>query len=254
MILFLKEYLKIKMTKLDILYEGKAKILYETNISNELIQFFKDDATAHNAQKLEIINSKGIINNYISEHIMNFLSKKGIDNHFIKRLNSREQLVKKVKIIPIEFVVRNFAFGSIIKRYNLQKEYKFKKPLIELFLKKDELNDPLINDDLITELGWVNKSELADLKNKALIINEHLINLFGKIDIELIDFKIEFGKTVYNNESKLILADEISPDNCRLWDKNTKKNFDKDIFRNNSGDLIEGYQEIIKRLKIKIES
>ena len=242
------------MAKLNILYEGKAKILYETNVTNELIQFFKDDATAHNAQKLEIINSKGIINNYLSEYIMNFLGKKGIDNHFIKRLNSREQLIRKLNIIPIEFVVRNFAFGSIIKRYNLSKEYKFKKPLIELFLKKDELNDPLINDDLIVELGWVNRSELEDLKNKALIINEHLVNLFSKINIELIDFKIEFGKTVNDNENKLILADEISPDNCRLWDKNTKKNFDKDIFRNNTGDLIEGYQEIVKRFEIKIES
>ena len=241
------------MTKIDILYEGKAKILYETNVSNELIQFFKDDATAHNAQKLEIINSKGIINNYISEYIMNFLGKKGIDNHFIKRLNSREQLVRKVKIIPIEFVVRNFAFGSIVKRYNLQKENKFKKPLIELFLKKDELNDPLINDDLIIELGWISKSELETLKNKVLIINEYLINLFSKINIELIDFKIEFGKTLNNNKVKLILADEISPDNCRLWDKKTKKNYDKDIFRNNTGDLIAGYQEILKRFEIKIE-
>ena len=227
------------MTKLNILYEGKAKILYETNVSNELIQFFKDDATAHNAQKLEIINSKGIINNYISEYIMNFLGKKGVDNHFIKRVNSREQLIKKVKIIPIEFVIRNYAFGSIIKRYNLSKEYKFKKP---------------INDDLIVELGWVNRSELEDLKNKALMINEHLVYLFSKINIELIDFKIEFGKTVNDNQNKLILADEISPDNCRLWDKNTKKNFDKDIFRNNTGDLIEGYQEIVKRFEIKIES
>ena len=176
--------------------------------------------------------------------------------HFIKRVNSREQLIRKVKIIPIEFVIRNFAFGSIIKRYNLSKEYKFKKPLIELFLKKDELNDPLINDDLIVELGWVNRSQLEDLKNKALIINEHLVNLFSKINIELIDFKIEFGKTVNvnDNQNKLILADEISPDNCRLWDKNTKKNFDKDIFRNNTGDLIEGYQEIVKRFEIKIES
>ncbi len=242
------------MTKFDILYEGKAKILYETNVSHELIQYFKDDATAHNAQKLEIINSKGIINNYISEYIMNFLRKNGIDNHFIKRINSREQLIKKLKIIPIEFVVRNFAFGSIIKRYNLKKEYKFKKPLIELFLKKDELNDPLINDDLIVELGWINKLELDELKNKALIINKFLINLFSKINIELIDFKIEFGKTLNNNEGKLILADEISPDNCRLWDKNSKKNFDKDIFRNNTGDLIAGYQEIIKRFKIRIES
>jgi len=242
------------MKKFDILYEGKAKILYKTNVSYELIQFFKDDATAHNAQKLEIINSKGIINNYISEHIMNFLSKNGIDTHFIKRLNSREQLIRKVKIIPIEFVVRNFSSGSIVKRYNLQKEYKFKKPLIELFLKKDELNDPLINDDLIVELGWLKKSELGDLKNKALIINGHLINLFSKINIELIDFKIEFGKTVNDDENKFILADEISPDNCRLWDKDTKKNFDKDIFRNNTGDLIEGYQEIVKRFEIKIES
>ncbi len=242
------------MTKLDILYEGKAKILYETNISDELIQFFKDDATANNAEKLEIINSKGIINNYISEYIMNFLGEMGIEHHFIKRINSREQLIRKVKIIPIEFVIRNFAFGSIIKRYDLQKEHKFKKPLIELFLKKDELNDPLINDDLIVELGWMNKLELEGLKNKALIINQHLISLFSKINIELIDFKIEFGKILNNNKNNFLLADEISPDNCRLWDKNTKRNFDKDIFRNNTGDLIAGYQEIIKRFEIKVES
>ncbi len=241
--------------KEKILYEGKAKILYTTNEKKFLIQHFKDDATAFNAKKFEVISSKGIINNSISAFFMESLSNKGIDTHFIKRINSREQLIRKVKIYPIEFVIRNFAFGSILKRYNVSKEYMFKNPLVELFYKKDELNDPLINDNHAVEFNWINEKDLIFLKKKSLKINQLLISIFKTINIRLIDFKIEFGFLFDEmGEKKILLADEISPDNCRLWDIKSKANFDKDLFRNSTGNLIEGYLEVANRLNISIES
>ena len=243
------------INKQKILYEGKAKILYKTNDNVHLIQYFKDDATAFNSKKFKVISSKGIINNFISSCLMEHLTDKGINNHFVRRLNSREQLIKRVKIIPIEFVIRNFAFGSILKRYDIGEEYEFKTPLIELFYKKDELNDPLINDDHAIEFNWINKADLLNLKEECLKINVILINFFRKINIRLIDFKIEFGYMFDKNDIKnILLADEISPDNCRLWDRESKMNFDKDLFRNETGDLVQGYHEILKRLKIDIES
>ena len=244
----------ISFEKKEIVYEGKAKILYDTNDDTHLIQFFKDDATAFNAKKIKIISSKGIINNFISSYFMKNLTDKGINNHFVKRINLREQLVKKLKIIPVEFVIRNFAFGSILKRYGIKEEYEFSKPLVELFYKQDEFNDPLINDDHAIEFNWIKKDELLKLKKESLKINQILINIFKKINIRLIDFKIEFGFTFDKNGKKIImLADEISPDNCRLWDSVSKQNFDKDLFRNDTGNLIQGYLEIVKRLKINVE-
>ena len=245
----------INFDKKQIIYEGKAKILYDTIDDAYLIQFFKDDATAFNAKKFKIISSKGIINNFISSFFMEKLTENGINNHFVKRINSREQLVKKLKIIPVEFVIRNFAFGSILKRYGIKEEYEFTKPLVELFYKDDDLNDPLINDDHAIEFNWLNKDELINLKEESLKINKFLINIFKKINIQLIDFKIEFGFTFDKNGKKnIMLADEISPDNCRLWDTESKLNFDKDLFRNDTGNLVQGYLEIVKRLKINIES
>ena len=237
----------------NIIYQGKAKILYSCSNPLNLIQYFKDDATANNAEKHSIIMSKGIINNFISEYLMKSLEIQGISTHFIKRLNKREQLIKKVKIIPVELVVRNLAAGSIVKRYAINDGMKFSKPLIEFFYKNDSLNDPLLNEQHIKEFGWSDNNEIKLIKKEALRINKILIKIFDKAGIDLVDFKIEFGHCINKqNEKQIILADEISPDNCRLWDKKTKKILDKDIFRKNLGNLISGYQEVADRLGVKI--
>ena len=237
----------------NIIYQGKAKILYSCSNPLNLIQYFKDDATANNAEKHSIIMSKGIINNFISEYLMKSLEIQGISTHFIKRLNKREQLIKKVKIIPVELVVRNLAAGSIVKRYAINDGMKFSKPLIEFFYKNDSLNDPLLNEQHIKEFGWSDNNEIKLIKKEALRINKILIKIFDKAGIDLVDFKIEFGHCINKqNEKQIILADEISPDNCRLWDKETKKILDKDIFRKNLGNLISGYQEVADRLGVKI--
>ncbi len=237
----------------NIIYKGKAKILYSCSNPFNLIQYFKDDATANNAEKHSVILSKGIINNFISEYLMKSLETQGVKTHFIKRLNQREQLIKKVKIIPVELVVRNLAAGSIVKRYAINEGVKFSKPLIEFFYKNDSLNDPLLNEQHIKEFGWSDNNEIKLIKKEALRINKILIKIFDKAGIDLVDFKIEFGHCINKqNEKQIILADEISPDNCRLWDKKTKKILDKDIFRKNLGNLISGYQEVADRLGVKI--
>ncbi len=239
--------------KEQIVYEGKAKKLYLGSAPNTLIQYFKDDATAFNAKKHDVINMKGVINNFISEYLMLCLERKGIPTHLIKRINQREQLIKKVNIIPIEVVVRNIGSGSIIKRYGIKEGLKFSKPLIEFFLKDDNLNDPLVNENHIKEFNLANNHELKLIKHYSIKINKILKTIFNKIDIELIDFKLEFGKYKIDNSEKLILADEISPDNCRLWDKSSFRKLDKDIFRKNLGNLLEGYKEVAKRLKLKLD-
>ena len=236
-----------------IVYEGKAKILYNGLEPKTLIQHFKDDATANNAEKHAIIKSKGILNNFISEYLMNKIELCGVPTHFIKRINDREQLIKKVKIIPVELVVRNKATGSIVKRYGIKESFQFNKPLIEFFYKNDSLGDPLLNENHILEFDWAKPNEIEIMKNYALKINKILTDIFNNIKIDLIDFKVEFGRIKDNKNSDIIiLADEISPDNCRLWDTNTKKRLDKDIFRKDLGDLIDGYQEVVSRLGIKI--
>ena len=236
-----------------IVYEGKAKILYNGLEPKTLIQHFKDDATANNAEKHAIIKSKGILNNFISEYLMNKIELCGVPTHFIKRINDRQQLIKKVKIIPVELVVRNKATGSIVKRYGIKESLQFNKPLIEFFYKNDSLGDPLLNENHILEFDWAKPNELEIMKSYALKINKILKDIFNNIKIDLIDFKVEFGRIKDNkNTDIIILADEISPDNCRLWDTNTKKRLDKDIFRKDLGDLIDGYQEVVSRLGIKI--
>ena len=236
-----------------IVYEGKAKILYNGLEPKTLIQYFKDDATANNAEKHAIIKSKGILNNFISEYLMNKIELCGVPTHFIKRINDREQLIKKVKIIPVELVVRNKATGSIVKRYGIKESLQFNKPLIEFFYKNDSLGDPLLNENHILEFDWAKPNELEIMKYYALKINKILTDIFNNIKIDLIDFKVEFGRIKDNkNTDFIILADEISPDNCRLWDTDTKKRLDKDIFRKDLGDLIDGYQEVASRLGIKI--
>jgi len=234
------------------IYEGKAKILFTTENPDFLIQYFKDDATAFNAQKKAVLEGKGVLNNFISEHIMKLLSSNNISNHFIKRLNEREQLIKKVSIIPLEVIIRNCTAGSMAKRLGIAEGMDLNSPIFEICYKNDSLEDPLINDDHAVEvLKIITKLQLQNIKNLSLKINEILQKMFDKIDIKLVDFKIEFGFDVANSH-EIILADEISPDSCRLWDKKTFNKLDKDRFRRDLGGLVEAYQEVANRLKISM--
>ena len=238
------------MQKLEKIYEGKAKALYTTLEPNQLIQYFKDDATAFNAQKKAVIEGKGALNNLISEKIMLEISQHNIPTHFIKRLDEREQLIKKVTIIPLEVIIRNVAAGSMAKRLGINEGKELLQPIFEICYKDDALGDPLINDDhAINVLQVVNKKELDQIKTYALKINEILREIFRKINIKLVDFKIEFG---FDNEKNILLADEISPDSCRLWDASTAEKLDKDRFRRDLGGLVEAYKDVASRLGIKI--
>ena len=239
------------MTKKKMLYEGKAKTIFEGPTANTVIQYFKDDATANNAEKHSIINGKGVLNNSISDFLMRKIHEIGIPTHYIKKLNMREQLVKKVEIIPVEFVVRNIATGSIVKRLGLKEGEVFPNPLIEYYLKRDDLGDPLINEDHIVNFNWGTREELEEMQEYGLRINDFLRGLFLGIGLKLVDFKIEFGRYFSEEDgTELLLADEISPDNCRLWDIKTNNKFDKDLFRQDIGGLKEAYQEVAERLKI----
>ena len=230
------------------LYEGKAKIIYASPEKNLVIQHFKDDATAFNNQKKANLDGKGILNNRISEYILSSLKDVGIENHLIKRLNMREQLIDLVDIFPIEFVIRNIATGSLTKRLGIEDGTILKAPLIEFYYKNDELQDPLISREHIYAFGWANVLELDWINEQCFRINDFLQGLFKSIGIKLVDFKVEFGKR--KSDGKIILADEISPDTCRLWDANTEKKLDKDRFRKDLGNIIEAYQEVAKRLGI----
>jgi len=232
------------------LYEGKAKIIYASPEKNLVIQHFKDDATAFNNQKKATIEGKGILNNRISEHILSNLNQIGIKNHLVKRINMREQLVKLVEIIPIEFIVRNIAAGSLTKRLGVEEGTVLDKPLIEYCLKSDDLGDPLVSREHILSFNWLNVMALDWITEECRRINDFLQGMFRGVGIKLVDFKVEFGKSIVNDKNEIILADEISPDTCRLWDINTEKKLDKDIFRKDLGNLIEGYQEVAKRLNI----
>ena len=232
--------------KLEMLYEGKAKQIYATENPEEVIVYFKDDATAFNAQKRGQVQLKGEMNNAITTLIFEYLKSKGIETHFVKQLNEREQLVKKISIIPIEVVVRNYAAGSMAQRLGVEEGMKSPVTIFDICYKKDELGDPLINDHHAVFLGAATYEELNEMYALAGKINKALQELFDKINIILVDFKIELGKT---SDGKIILADEISPDTCRLWDKDTLKKLDKDRFRRDLGDVTEAYVEIYQRLK-----
>ena len=235
------------------LYEGKAKIIYATQDKDLVIQYFKDDATAFNNQKKSTIEGKGVLNNRISEHILSNLSQIGIKNHLVKRLNMREQVIKLVEIIPIEFVVRNVATGSLTKRLGIEDGTVLKEPLIEYCLKDDELGDPLVAEEHIYAFEWASKKEIEKVKKMILRINDFMVGMFRGIGIKLIDFKLEFGRLKINGKEEVILADEISPDTCRLWDSITDKKLDKDRFRKDLGNVIQGYQEVARRLGIMPE-
>ena len=231
------------------LFEGKAKIIFEGNQPNTLIQHFKDDATAFNNKKKGKILGKGKINNLISEFLMKKISELKIKTHFIKRINMREQIIRKLDIIPLEVVIRNIATGSIVKRLGINEGEKFKEPIIEFYLKNDQLNDPIVSQEHIEVFEWANQDELKKIISISKKINNYLLDFFLMKNIKLIDFKLEFGRS-FENKKEIMVADEISPDNCRLWDLKTNKKLDKDRFRLDLGDVEESYQEIANRLGI----
>ena len=243
------------MNKGKKLYEGKAKIIYLTNDKHLVIQHFKDDATAFNNLKKSKVEGKGVLNNRISEYILSNLSQCGIKTHLVKRLNRREQLIRRAEILPIEFIVRNIASGSLTKRLGIPEGKVLEKPLLEYCLKNDDLQDPVISKDHIFNFDWASKKEIEEIDNITLRINDILIGLFRGIGIKLVDFKIEYGKAWNKDkdEHEIVLADEISPDTCRLWDAKTEKKLDKDRFRKDLGNIIEGYQEVARRLGIMPE-
>ncbi|MGI9385312.1 MAG: phosphoribosylaminoimidazolesuccinocarboxamide synthase [Methyloligellaceae bacterium] len=235
-------------------YEGKAKILYEGPEPGTLVQHFKDDATAYNNRKQDTIEGKGVLNNRISEYLFQRLGEIGVPNHFIKRLNMREQLIREVEIIPVEVVVRNVAAGSLTERLGLEEGTQLPRSIIEFNYKSDELDNPMVTEEHITAFGWANPQEIDEMMALALRINDFLTGIFLGIGIRLIDFKAEFGRLYENDMLRIVLADEISPDSCRLWDLETKDKLDKDRFRRDMGGLVEAYQEVARRLGILIDN
>lgn len=233
---------------MKLLYEGKAKKVYATDAESVLRIEYKNSATAFNGVKKDIIEGKGILNNLFSSFFFTLLAEKNIQSHFIKKISDTEQLVTAVTIVPLEVIIRNVAAGTLAKRIGKEEGFILKRPIIELCYKNDELGDPILNDDHIDVLELATPEELKVIKNKALQINEVLKEYFIRFDIDLIDFKLEFGKTVDGN---ILLADEISPDTCRLWDMKTKQKFDKDVFRRDIAPLKETYQALADRLGIK---
>jgi phosphoribosylaminoimidazole-succinocarboxamide synthase len=238
------------MNKRRRIYEGKAKVLYEGPEPGTLIQHFKDDATAFNAKKHALIEGKGVLNNRISEYIFMKLGEIGVPTHFIKRLNMREQLIREVEIIPLEVVVRNIAAGSLSTRLGLEEGAQLPRSIIEFYYKKDELNDPMVSEEHITAFGWATPQEIDDIMALAIRVNDFLSGLFLGVGIQLVDFKIECGRLFEGDMMRIILADEISPDSCRLWDIETQKKMDKDLFRRDMGGLVEAYSEVARRLGI----
>ena len=231
-----------------LLYEGKAKQVYSTENENEFIVYFKDDATAFNGEKKATISSKGILNNKISTIIFEMLHDNQINTHFVKSLSDREMLVKKVEILPLEVIVRNITAGSFCKRYGIEEGLVLDEPIFELSYKNDEYGDPMLNEDHAVAMKLATREEIAFLKAQTLKINELMKDFFLKMNLKLVDFKLEFGKDV---EGNIILADEISPDTCRLWDVNTNEKLDKDRFRRDLGDLVQGYEEVLARMNCK---
>jgi phosphoribosylaminoimidazole-succinocarboxamide synthase len=232
------------MTKGALIYEGKAKKLFATDRPDRVIQYFKDDATAFNAQKRGTIVEKGVVNNRVSERLFRLLEEGGVPTHFVERLSDREMLTKKVTIVPIEVVVRNVVAGSLAKRLGLTEGEKIEPPVVEYYYKNDALGDPLITEEHIRLMKLADPSLVADIKARALQINKLLGPFFQQRGLVLVDFKLEFGL----HDGKLVLADEISPDTCRFWDQKTKESMDKDRFRKDLGKIEEAYQEVLRRV------
>ncbi|MGF1500391.1 MAG: phosphoribosylaminoimidazolesuccinocarboxamide synthase [Paracoccaceae bacterium] len=242
------------MARRRLVYEGKAKIIYEGPEPGTLVQYFKDDATAFNAEKVDVIDGKGVLNNRISEHLMTALTGVGIPNHFIRRLNMREQLIRACEIVPLEVVVRNVAAGSLSTRLGLEEGTALPRPIIEFYYKDDKLGDPMVTEEHILCFNWASQQDLDDMIALALRVNDFLSGLFLGVGIKLVDFKVEMGRLWEGDFQRIIVADEISPDSCRLWDTKTGQKLDKDVFRRDLGSLTDAYTEVAKRLGILPEA
>ena len=238
------------MAKRRMVYEGKAKILYEGPEPDTLIQHFKDDTTAGDGTKKEVIDGKGVLNNRLSEYFMTGLNSIGVPTHFIRRINMREQLIRSVEIIPLEVVVRNVAAGSISKRLGIEEGTPLPRPIVEFYLKNDELHDPLVTEEHIVAFGWAGQQDLDDMVALALRVNDFMSGLLLGVGIKLVDFKIEIGRVFDGDFQRLVVADEISPDSCRLWDIETGQKLDKDVFRRELGSLSDAYTEVARRLGV----
>ena len=236
------------------IYEGKAKILFEGPEPGTIVQYFKDDATAFNNQKKGVITGKGVLNNRISEYLMMRLEEIGVPTHFVRRLNMREQLVRQVEIIPLEVVVRNVAAGSIAQRLGLKEGQVLPRSIVEHYYKNDALGDPMVTEEHITAFGWASPQDIDDIMALSLRINDFLTGLFLGVGLRLVDFKVEFGRHWTDDDMRIVLADEISPDTCRLWDVRTNEKLDKDRFRRDLGNVEEAYREVARRLGIMPES
>ena len=231
-------------------YEGKAKILYEGPEPGTLVQYFEDDATAFNAEKRATVEGKGVLNNRLSEFFMTGLNAVGVPTHFIRRLNMREQLIRAVEIIPLEVVVRNVAAGSISKRLGIEEGTPLPRPIVEFYYKDDALGDPMVSEEHIIAFGWASQQDMDDMISLALRVNDFLSGLMLGVGIKLVDFNIEIGRIWDNDYMRLIIADEISPDSCRLWDMETGQKLDKDVFRRDLGNLADAYTEVARRLGV----
>ena len=236
------------------IYEGKAKVLFEGPEPGTLVQYFKDDASACNNQKRGTITGKGVLNNRISEFLMLRLAEIGIPTHFVRRLNMREQLVREVEIIPVDIVVRNVAAGSLSRRLGIPEGTALPRSIIEYYLNKDELAHPLVTEEHITAFGWAGTHDLDEMVQIALRVNDFLSGLFIGIHLRLVAFRLEFGRLYGDEDARIVIADEISPDNCRLWDTRTNEKLDKDRFRQDLGQVEEAYQEVARRLGILLEA
>ena len=232
------------------IYEGKAKVLFEGPEPGTLVQYFKDDASAFKNQKRGTITGKGVLNNRISEYLMTKLNELGVQTHFVRRLNMREQLVREVEIIPLRLVVRNIAAGSLSSRLGISEGTPLPRSIVEYYYKSGPLNDPMVSEEHITAFGWASTQDLDDMMAMSLRVNDFLSGLFLGVGIRLIDFKLEFGRLWSNEDMRIIIADEISPDTCRLWDLRTNDKMDKDRFRLDLGRVEEAYQEVARRLGI----
>jgi phosphoribosylaminoimidazole-succinocarboxamide synthase len=235
------------------IYEGKAKVLYEGPEPGTLIQHFKDDATDFNAKKHQVIEGKGVLNNRISEYVFQHLNDIGVPTHFIRRLNMREQLIREVEIIPLEVCVRNVAAGSLSQRLGIEEGTQLPRSIIEFYYKNDQLNDPMVSEEHITAFGWATPQEIDDIMSLAIRVNDFLSGLFLGVGIRLVDFRMETGRLWENDLMRIVVADEISPDSCRLWDIKSNEKLDKDRFRHDLGGLLEAYTEVAKRLGIMSE-
>ena len=239
-----------KMARRIKIYEGKAKILYEGPEPGTIVQYFKDDATAFNAEKMEVIDGKGVLNNRLSEFFMTGLNNIGVPTHFLKRLNMREQLVRACEIIPLEIIVRNYAAGTICTRLGLEEGAALPRPIVEYCYKDDALGDPLVSEEHIAAFGWASQQDMDDVLSLALRVNDFMSGVMMAVGIRLVDFKIEIGRVYDGDFQRLVVADEISPDSCRLWDIETGRKLDKDVFRRDLGNLTDAYTEVARRLGV----